>query len=149
MTTKTHISSTTRVRGSITGSADLTLDGQVEGDIRLDGDLNVDPAARVDGNINADTVVIHGTVKGNIDASVHLTVSKTARIKGAITAPVLRFEDGALISGELAIGASSSSTRNASNTSGRRASKPSQTTRGDDESQLPEGVVPRKVKVKR
>jgi cytoskeletal protein CcmA (bactofilin family) len=148
MATQTHISSTTRVRGSITGGADLALDGHVEGDIRLDGDLNLDAEARVDGNIDARTVTINGTVKGNIDASVHLTVSKTARIKGAITAPILRLEEGALISGEVTIGKASHSNRNATSKSTKHAQTSSRAASEDDDAQLPEGVVARKVKVK-
>ena len=148
MATKTHISSTTRVRGSITGEADLTLDGHLEGDLRLTGDLDMDAEARVDGNIEARTVVINGTVKGNIDAAVHLTVSKTARIKGALTAPILRLEDGALISGEVTIGKASQSNRSASTKSAKQAAPASRSTSEVDDGQLPEGVVARKVKVK-
>lgn len=148
MATKTHISSTTRVRGSITGGADLALDGHVEGDIRLEGDLDVNTEATVDGNINARTVVINGTIKGNIEATEHLTVSKTARIKGSLCAPILRLEDGALVSGEFNIGKPNKSNRNASNKSTKSLPASSRSEAEDEDTQLPEGVVARKVKVK-
>jgi len=146
MATQTLISSTTRVRGSITGSDDLTIDGHVEGDVRLDGDLHVDADARIDGKIQAHTVVVHGTVKGDINASTHLTLSKTARVKGALTAPLLRFEDGAMVSGEVMIGGSKNATRKSSKPAPTAKSAPAS---DDDDASLPEGVVPRKVKVKR
>jgi cytoskeletal protein CcmA (bactofilin family) len=149
MATQTLISSTTRVRGSITGAANLTIDGQVEGEIRLDGDLHVNADARIDGDVHADTVVVHGTVKGDLNASVHLTLSKTARVKGALTSPVLHFEDGALVSGKFDIGTAGSSMRKKSKSGPGQASKSSYSASSDEDVGLPEGVIPRRVKVKR
>jgi cytoskeletal protein CcmA (bactofilin family) len=147
MATQTLISSTTRVRGSITGADDLTIDGHVDGDVRLDGDLHLDVDARINGNVQARTVIIHGTVKGDVDASTHLTLSKTARVKGALTTPVLRLEDGAMISGEVMIGGSGNTARKSPKAT--PAAKRARAASDDEDATLPEGVVPRKVKVKR
>ena len=147
MTTQTLISSTTRVRGSIVGADDLTIDGHVTGNVRIDGDLHLDTDARIDGNVQAHTVVVHGTIKGDINASAHLTLAKTARVKGALTTPRLRLEDGAMVSGEVMVGESTSTTRKSKKSA--PTAKTALPASDEEDSALPEGVVPRKVKVKR
>lgn len=149
MAAQTHISSTTKIRGSVSGSQDLTVDGAIEGDVRLEADLNLHADARIDGNITAHSIVLHGTVKGDITASAHLTISKTARVKGAVNAPILKLEDGALISGDFAVGTTATSAKSKAIKTSPKSSKASVSTEvNTDEPELPEGVVGRKVKVK-
>ena len=149
MAAQTHISSTTRIRGSVSGSDDLSVDGTIEGNVRLEGDLQVHADARIDGDVTAHSIVIHGTVKGDVSASAHLTISKSARLKGAVSAPILKLEDGALISGDLTIGTTAASGKTKSTKTSQRATKaPTANEVSTEEPELPAGVVGRKVKVK-
>ena len=144
MSTQTVITASTHIRGAITGDDDLKVDGQVEGNIRLEGDLNLDAEGRIIGNIDAHDVQIDGAVKGNITASKHLTLSKTARVQGDLVAPAIVIIDGALVRGDVDIGSASN-----------QSSKPKKTTKKQapplvaEETELPEGTVGRKVKVKK
>ena len=147
MSIETRISSTTTIRGRVSGSADLMLDGRIEGDVSLEGNLTIDSLARVDGNIEAQHVEINGSVKGNILASQSLSIAKTAKIQGDLTAPTVLIADGALIRGGINIGDTTKMGRTASPTPGGSKKKAS-AARQEVEPDLPEGTVARKVKVK-
>src|SRR5882724_1101683 len=65
-----HIGKSVRIKGELSGSEDLHIDGQVEGTIELrDYHLTVGSSGKVQANINAKRVVIHGSVRGNIHAT--------------------------------------------------------------------------------
>src|SRR5215472_3657457 len=62
------LGSSVRIKGDITGTEDLVIDGSVEGKIQLDGrKLTVGRAAKVTADINARDVVVLGYVKGSIE----------------------------------------------------------------------------------
>src|ERR1700761_7839449 len=55
------------VKGELSGSEDLIVDGEVEGNISLKGQtLTVGPNGRVRANIEARNVIVHGRVNGDI-----------------------------------------------------------------------------------
>ena len=69
-----------RVKGDITGTEDLLIDGWVEGLIELDGrKLTVGTTAKVTADINARDVVVYGYVKGNVRAKGRVEIKRTAR----------------------------------------------------------------------
>lgn len=55
--------------------------------------------AMIEGKIHGDDVVIDGYVKGEIIASSKVTISRTGRVFGKITAPNLTVEPGAFFDG--------------------------------------------------
>src|ERR1022692_5327669 len=58
------------VKGELSGSEDLVVDGEVEGSIALRGQsLTVGPNGRVRANIEARNVILHGRVNGDIHAT--------------------------------------------------------------------------------
>jgi cytoskeletal protein CcmA (bactofilin family) len=58
------------IKGELSGSEDLTLYGQMEGSIRLpDHTLTIGPDADIRAEISAKTLVIMGTVTGNVIAA--------------------------------------------------------------------------------
>jgi cytoskeletal protein CcmA (bactofilin family) len=81
------LGSSLRVKGDITGTEDLMIEGLVEGQIQLDGrKLTVGPAAKVTADINARDVVVFGYVKGNVHAKgrVEIMIEDGADFKGSI-----------------------------------------------------------------
>jgi len=146
MSIETRISATTTIRGRVSGNDDLYVDGQVEGDVNVDGDLYLDSDARIDGAIDAKQVTINGVVKGNITASVALIIAKTAKIQGDLVSPSIVIDDGAMIRGAIDVG--SLSAKNVPSSRSKPAKKQAQTTKQDEEPELPEGTIARKVKVK-
>src|SRR5690242_16391294 len=63
--TVAHIGKSVVIRGELSGSEDLYIDGQVEGSIELrEHNLTVGPNGRVNANMNAKEVIVQGAVKG-------------------------------------------------------------------------------------
>ena len=90
------------VKGDITASAELHIDGHVEGDITCSG-LVQGEASAINGAIRAQTARLAGTVHGGIEVN-QLVVLKTARIHGDVKYDVLTIEQGAHIDGRLSHG---------------------------------------------
>ncbi len=87
------------IKGDITASAELHIDGQVEGDITCSG-LVQGEASAIHGSIRAQTARLAGIVRGGIEVA-QLVVQKTARVYGDVKYEVLTIEQGAQIDGRL------------------------------------------------
>src|SRR5437016_12938523 len=80
-----HIGKSVLVKGELSGSEDLYLDGEVEGNIDLKGhSLTIGPHGRVRANVNARDVVVHGKVEGNLRAAERVELKKSAILMGDI-----------------------------------------------------------------
>lgn len=90
------------VKGDITASAELHIDGHVEGDITCSG-LVQGEASAIQGAIHAQSARLAGTVRGGIEVN-QLVILKTARIHGDVKYDVLTIEQGAHIDGRLSHG---------------------------------------------
>jgi len=89
----------TAIRGDISASADLHVDGKVEGDIACAGFVQGE-TSEITGNISADTARFAGTVHGTITAR-ELVILKSARIRGDVNYDALTIEQGAQVEGRL------------------------------------------------
>ena len=92
------------VKGELSGSEDLYVDGQVEGSIALRGQsLTIGPNGRVRANIEARNVILHGRVDGNVTASERVELRKSASLTGDITTVRIAIDDGAYFKGTIDI----------------------------------------------
>lgn len=92
------------VKGELSGSEDLVVDGEVEGSISLRGQsLTVGPNGRVRANIEARNVILHGRVDGDVHASERVELRKTASLAGDISTSRISIEDGAFFKGTIDI----------------------------------------------
>ena len=99
-----HIGKSVLIRGELSGSEDLYLDGEVEGTVTLtDHNLIVGPHGRVRANINAKDVVIHGKVEGNVFGNDRVELKRTAVLSGDISTQRIVIEDGAFFKGAIDI----------------------------------------------
>ncbi len=99
-----HIGKSVLVRGELSGSEDLYIDGQVEGTIELrDHNLTVGPNGRVDANVNAKEVILLGSVKGNIRAAERVEIRKSGSLVGDLVSARVTIEDGAYFKGSIDI----------------------------------------------
>ena len=90
------------VKGDVHGDENLIIEGHVDGVVQLPAnDLTVGSAGSVTANLSAKTIKIEGTVDGNIEGSELVTVSRTGKVKGDITAPRVTLEDGAQFKGSI------------------------------------------------
>jgi cytoskeletal protein CcmA (bactofilin family) len=92
------------VKGEISGSEDLVIDGSVEGLIQLDErKLTVGATAKVTADIIAREVVVYGTVKGNLRAKDRIEIKKDGSVNGDLTTSRIMIEDGAYFKGSIEI----------------------------------------------
>jgi cytoskeletal protein CcmA (bactofilin family) len=92
------------VKGELSGSEDLYVDGQVEGSVALRGQtLTVGPNGRVRANVEARNVIVHGRVDGDVHASERVELRKTASLSGDIATARISIEDGAFFKGTIDI----------------------------------------------
>lgn len=90
------------IKGEISGSEDLTVDGQVEGRIELpEHTLTIGPNATVLADINAKNVIILGTVVGGVVARETAEIRKTAAVEGSLACGRLAVQEGARINGKV------------------------------------------------
>lgn len=90
------------VKGEITGSEDLTVDGQVDGRIDLPSHvLTVGPNATICADITAKTVMIFGTVLGSVTAHERVEIRRSGSVEGDVTTARLVVQDGAILSGKV------------------------------------------------
>jgi cytoskeletal protein CcmA (bactofilin family) len=97
-----HIGKSVVIKGELSGSEDLYIDGQVDGTIQLEGNvLTIGPNGQVRANVNAKAVVVQGRLDGNIHASERATLAKSAVATGDITTGRVVVEDGAFFKGKV------------------------------------------------
>ncbi len=98
------IGKTVSVKGQITASEDLFIDGEVEGTVDLkDNNITVGPNGRVNASLIAKDVIIQGRVKGNVRANDRLEIRKTGSLLGDIVTARVVIEDGAYFKGSIDI----------------------------------------------
>jgi cytoskeletal protein CcmA (bactofilin family) len=98
------LGSSLRVKGDITGTEDLLIEGSVEGLIQLDGrKLTVGTKAKLTADINARDVVVYGYVKGNVHAKGRIEIKKDGSVIGNLTTAQIMIEDGADFKGSIEI----------------------------------------------
>jgi cytoskeletal protein CcmA (bactofilin family) len=99
-----HIGRSVIVKGELSGSEDLYVEGQVEGTIELKGNnLTIGPHGQVKANINAKDVVVQGKLEGNIQASQRAELKKSAVAVGDIVTQRVSIEEGAFFKGKVDI----------------------------------------------
>ena len=89
----------TSIKGDITATADLHIDGKVEGDIAC-ATLVQGESGEILGAIRAECARLAGLVKGSVSAR-ELVVLKTARLHGDVRYDTLTIEQGAIVDGHL------------------------------------------------
>jgi cytoskeletal protein CcmA (bactofilin family) len=99
-----HIGKSVVIKGELSGSEDLYVDGTVEGTIQLQGhNLVVGPNGQVHADVNAKGVIIQGKLEGNIRASDRAELQKSGVILGDIVTQRIAIEDGAYLKGKVEI----------------------------------------------
>lgn len=92
------------IKGEVTGSESLYIDGRVEGSINLAGNrVTVGRNGVVSANINAREIVVLGKVRGNLTASDRVDIRSDGSLTGDVVAARISIEDGAYFKGGIDI----------------------------------------------
>ena len=90
------------IKGELSGSEDLTIEGQVEGRIELKQNvLTIGPNGRIKAEIFAKSIVVQGEVHGNITASERADIRDNGSVDGDLSAPRIAIADGAHFRGSI------------------------------------------------
>jgi cytoskeletal protein CcmA (bactofilin family) len=96
------ISAGLKIKGEITGTSDLTVDGETQGKIRLtNGRVTIGASGRVAADIDAREIVVHGSVQGNLKASESVRLGPSGHLQGSIVTPRIGIDDGARLRGNV------------------------------------------------
>lgn len=85
--------------GKLTFEGQVRIDGKFNGEISTKDTIVIGDGARVEATISAGTVIIHGTVVGNVTAAQIIELKQPGRVKGDLTTPALTIERGASYDG--------------------------------------------------
>ncbi|HUL72580.1 MAG TPA: polymer-forming cytoskeletal protein [Vicinamibacterales bacterium] len=90
------------IKGELSGSEDLTIEGQVEGKIELKQNvLTIGPNGRIKAQILAKAVVVQGEVTGNVTATERVDIRDAGSVDGDLSAPRVAIADGAHFRGSI------------------------------------------------
>ena len=95
----------TRIHGDVEFAGGLHLDGRIDGDVKGASDgraiLSVSETGCIEGSVFAASVLVNGTVNGDIDATDRVELGAKARVLGNVHYSVIEMALGAEISGRL------------------------------------------------
>lgn len=89
-------------KGELSAGEDLIIEGTVEGTINQGKCcLTLRPNGKIIANVNATKIFVEGNVKGDLHATVSVTVRKSGVVAGNIVAPTVALEEGATFNGSI------------------------------------------------
>lgn len=94
-----------KIKGEVTGTEDLFVDGLVEGKITISNStVTIGPNATVKADITARDLVVRGRADGKFTATERIQLWHTARVHGDLKSERISIEDGAELSGRVEAG---------------------------------------------
>ena len=93
------LSSDLSIKGNISSSGDIQIDGTIEGDVRAHL-LTVGESATIRGEVIADDVVVNGRVIGRV-RGLKVRLTSTAKVEGDIVHKTIAIESGAHFEGSV------------------------------------------------
>ncbi|MDJ0787868.1 MAG: polymer-forming cytoskeletal protein [Myxococcota bacterium] len=93
------------IKGDLSGSEDIQVEGTVEGKIDLpDNEVTVGAEGRLVAQVHAKNVVVIGRIQGNVSAVDKIEVQENGKIDGDVRAPRLIVHEGATLNGSVEMG---------------------------------------------
>jgi len=93
------------IEGRVISSQDMRIDGRVDGTIEVgDHMLTVGARAVVKANLVARSILISGTIIGNVTATARVDLQASGSVEGDISTPRLLMVEGAAIKGKVRTG---------------------------------------------
>lgn len=97
-----RIGSGLKIRGEITGTSDMYIDGNVEGKVRIgSGRLTVGANGKVQADLEAREIFVNGSVVGNLKATDRVQLGSSGSVQGSVVTPRIGIDDGARLRGNV------------------------------------------------
>jgi cytoskeletal protein CcmA (bactofilin family) len=116
-----------RIKGEVTGSEDLYMDGVVDGKLNLtNGSLTVGPNGTVKADVNAREVIVHGRIDGKVTGRDKVQLMSTCHVTGEVQTERLAIEEGAMLRGKVEAGrlAPKTEAKSAASTGSSKSAEP-------------------------
>jgi cytoskeletal protein CcmA (bactofilin family) len=98
----TLIGKSVSIKGELSGSEDLFMDGTLEGTVTLsESRLTIGPHGRVAANLQVRDLIVFGLLNGNVVATGRIELRQSAVVNGDIIASRLSVEENATIKGRV------------------------------------------------
>jgi cytoskeletal protein CcmA (bactofilin family) len=105
----TYISEKSEFQGNLHVEGNLRVDGILHGTVEVLGDLEISHTGLIEGpELRARNIILHGVIKARVVAEGRLSLSRSARLEGDVTAHSLDIEAGAFYVGYIATSESKS-----------------------------------------
>lgn len=102
------ISQGIKIKGEMTGTEDLFIDGVVEGKVTLSNSvLTIGPNGAVKAEIASRELVVRGRAEGRFTTTERIQIWRSARVQGEIKCGSISIEDGAELRGKVEAGKTS------------------------------------------
>lgn len=98
------ISAELTIEGKIEGAGHIRIAGRFKGDVNVDGNLTIDRGAQVTGQVRASVVIVGGELNGNIDNAKRVELLDTGVISGDVKAGSLTVAAGSRMRGQVEFG---------------------------------------------
>lgn len=96
----TVIASEIEITGDIKGTNTIRIDGKVTGNILVESGIILGENAYVEGNLNSKTIIVYGTLKGNLTCD-ELQLRSTGKVEGDLNVKSLEVEMGGKYNGKV------------------------------------------------
>ena len=89
------------IEGKIVSTQDIRIEGHVQGSIEVGQfELVLGPGSEVKGDVSARSVLVGGTLQGDVTATERLQVQSTGVLLGDVVVPRLVIQDGGILRGK-------------------------------------------------
>lgn len=95
----TLISEGCKVEGMLRGAGHFMINGEVEGECDIEGTVTLAQGGTWKGVIRASSVIVAGTIDGDIVAAGQVEISDTAKITGTVSGEAIAVAEGAVVEG--------------------------------------------------
>ena len=91
-----------RIKGDVVAREPFLVAGRIEGTIEVDQHtLTIAQGASVNAAITAESVIIEGTVQGDLAAISKIAIQPTGNLDGECSAPIVSIAEGAIVHGKI------------------------------------------------
>ncbi len=91
-------------KGDLESPGGVRIDGRFEGNIKSAGNVEIGQTGNFNGVIKGGTVIVGGTITGNIFADKRLEVLSTGKIFGDVKTQIFKLDEGAVFEGSSDMG---------------------------------------------
>lgn len=104
----TIIGEKAKLKGEITSSGSVSINGELEGKVVAQGEVILGSGSKVVGTIEAGSVIISGKIDGNVIATHSLEITKSGKVHGDLTGGRIIIDEGSSYSGRVQVSESTS-----------------------------------------